>query len=278
VVTLGTPSSGSVGTAVAAVAAVAAVEDWVALLALVWEEARARARVESQDATGAMIEPMRASLTQTYALTALTRLPRLILLGSTGVGKTHLLVAAYHALIDHDIPVRYVPARSFLDALRYSWDSTRQRSGGSGGGSGSSGFGGDAGGLEEEVMRQLISTPVLLLDGLSGPLGTSGWAASRWARLFEERAQRGRPWAVAARSIDALAQAAGGDATLETICERACPVELQGQSHRAHALLTPAQLHALRRSFDDGMALPAPVPTARRWSVDSADVGTADER
>jgi hypothetical protein len=114
---------------------------------------------------------------------------------------------------------------------------------------------------EEALVRRLISVPVLLLDGLGPSTGNSGWAAGRWTRIFEARAQSGRPWAVAARSFEDLAAAFGGEADAEYACDRACALQLRKGSMRQRRVITRETL--LKLAATAAGTLPSDTRVAR---------------
>jgi hypothetical protein len=243
-------------------AALASVQAWVTILTHLWLTAQQRAAFDAQRADGTPDPGLAATLAPRYAAALFSQTTRLLLFGGAGSGKTHLLVGAYHALIDVGVEVRYVSARLFLDRVRATWDgppthhaaanrrvsshASRSNSNDCRDGSGLSWRAGDADDTvasEEALLQLLINTPVLLLDGLDADVSGSRWAAGRWARIFEERAQRGRPWAIACRSQHDLTVALGGAENADRVFEQTCSIHLLAQpSWRRHQECAPAAL------------------------------------
>lgn len=156
------------------------------------------------------VEWRRARRAHDLLRTALRHIPSCLLVGGHGSGKTHLALAAYHALIDGDIAVLYVSAPTFLAALHSCWGRD------------------DAGMQEERYISRLIAAQVLVLDDV-GREEIRPRTTAIWERVLRERDNRGLPALVVAQDAD-LADTALGSGTYDLF---AVTVQLYGDSQRA---------------------------------------------
>lgn len=133
----------------------------------------------------------------------------LVLCGSYGTGKTHLLASICNELRLREVASRFVMApklhRAIADCYQHNEDTG-------------------------PIMRKAIMTPLLVIDDV----GASKWTESRqetYEMVIEERTKHGRPIALSTNHLDKLADFVGGRA-----CSRLSigqiAVEMTGADYR----------------------------------------------
>ena len=95
----------------------------------------------------------------------------LVLSGSKGVGKSHILEAVGRVLLDHGRPVRYEMVSSLLDRLRHCYDENSQED-------------------LYSLMQWYQDQYALLLDDL-GMEKATGWGTEKLTALVDERLRQG---------------------------------------------------------------------------------------
>jgi DNA replication protein DnaC len=99
--------------------------------------------------------------------------PGLLLVGDTGVGKTHLAVAALKALLDRGHEGIFYDYQNLLDRIRSGWDP-------------------NAGAADREAYRNALDTEVLLLDDL-GSQRTKDWIEDTVTSIITYRCNQQKP-------------------------------------------------------------------------------------
>lgn len=102
-----------------------------------------------------------------------------VLIGETGAGKTHLMVAAAQALLAQDIPALYINAPDLLAHLRDNFDTPGRR------------------GLRLEYLRDV---PVLLLDDYGAESQTK-WSDEQFYRMLSYRYQQRLPTVISSNDL-----------------------------------------------------------------------------
>jgi len=194
-------------------------------------------QVQAQSQHDGRVDPLAYQVQQRPAwLHSLATVPNLILLGASGVGKSHLALGLYHHLIDAGLKPLYVPGLALLDQIRERWDKD------------------DPDQTEEALLLRLIKAEVVILDGPD--MSMRPWSVARWFRLLDGRAATGLPTVVTGASEKRLL-AALGEAGYDRVCAKGCVLTLRGTSYRRRQMLTPAQVRARATSLGLPIALDA---------------------
>jgi len=91
-----------------------------------------------------------------------------LLMGTPGVGKTHLAVAALHALIQQKrVPCLFVDFVAFLNLVQSTYSKKSDR-------------------VKEEIIRPVLTTDVVLIDDL-GSFQTTAWVLDTMTYIINER-------------------------------------------------------------------------------------------
>lgn len=91
----------------------------------------------------------------------------LVIVGDTGVGKTHLASAIVHELAKRDVFVLFTYVPDLLDEIRYTYDE-------------------DADNTADELLDLIYSAPVLILDDLGSEKPTE-WAIEKITQILNYR-------------------------------------------------------------------------------------------
>jgi hypothetical protein len=216
-----------------------ACQDWTRLILAAARSARMLAAEQARTTTGAFDEMHYQLRYSGLWHTALAQVPNLLLVGGAGLGKTHLCLSVYHALIDNDVKVLYAPGMALLDSIRDRWDREEHED------------------TEERLMQRLITADVLVIDGPD--MSARPWSRLRWFRILDGRSARGRPTLVTGKSVKQL-ETAIGEEGYDRLCDQGCVVTLHGTSYRRKRVMTTAALHRraahVTSSVGDPIALP----------------------
>ena len=99
--------------------------------------------------------------------------PGLLIIGETGVGKTHLAVAAMKVLLSRGHECTFFDYQNLIDRIRSGWDST-------------------AGTADREAYRTALETEVLVLDDL-GSQRPVDWVMDTMTSIITQRYNQRKP-------------------------------------------------------------------------------------